>query len=186
MLGELQTRKLERKFHIFDANGDGYVQRDDFDLIIANLLALRGLSADSEAGKAVSAQYEDYWQTLQQFADVNQDQQVNLEEWMTYHAAALDFEQVLATEGEEGNLRPFAEVLFQMLDANDDGQISGDEYCEFLQAYKVDEGTARQTFEHLDPQGLGYLTLDQLFTLVDQFYGSNEPDAAGNWLFGPY
>lgn len=185
MLGELQRKKLKRKFQIFDANGDGFVQRDDFDLIIGNLLKLRDLSADSSGGQAIADQYIDYWLTLQHFVDANQDEKITMGEWMTYHEAALEFEKVLAEQGEEGTLRPFAEVLFQMLDRNGDGQVSADEYHEFLQAYQLDVEAARQAFEHLDQQGKGHLTLDELFALVDDFYTSNNPDSPGNWLFGP-
>lgn len=185
MLGDLQRKKLERKFHVFDANGDGFVQREDFDIIIDKLLQLRGLSTDSTAGGAVRDQYLDYWMTLQRFADANRDQRVSLAEWMEYHDAALEFEKVLEEQGEEGTLQPFAEVLFQMLDTNGDGQVSADEYCEFLQAYKLDENAARQTFQHLDERNNGFITLEELFGLVEQFYASNDPEAAGNWLFGP-
>ena len=101
MLGELQRKKLERKFHVFDADSDGFVKRADFDIIIENLLKLRGLTAESDAGRSVADQYIDYWMTLQRFADANQDNQVSLDEWMDYHDAALEFEKVLEEEGED-------------------------------------------------------------------------------------
>lgn len=185
MLGALQRQKLERKFRIFDANGDGFVQRDDFDIIIENLHKMRNLTADSDEAKAISEQYLEYWNALRKFADENEDHQVSLEEWLEYHDAAIEFEMILKEHGEQGTLQPFADVLFQLIDRNGDGRISAEEYREFLSVYKLDASAADQAFEHLDQHQNGFLTREEMASLVFEFYASDEPSTAGNWLFGP-
>ena len=41
-------------------------------------------------------------------------------------------------------------------------------------------------FQKLDDEDKGYLTRQEFLEAVTEFHLSDDPDARGNWLFGPY
>ncbi|GET41437.1 EF-hand domain-containing protein [Microseira wollei] len=47
MLTELQTKKWTRLFQVYDADGNGTVTQEDFELIFQNLAKFRNLEANS-------------------------------------------------------------------------------------------------------------------------------------------
>jgi Ca2+-binding EF-hand superfamily protein len=73
-----------------------------------------------------------------------------------------------------------------MVDIDGNGRISPQEYALFLKAYNVDERLFDDIFRHLDLNGDGYLSRDEIFKLVREFYLSDDPQAPGNWLVGPF
>ena len=51
-------------------------------------------------------------------------------------------------------------------------------------ALSVAQATAETAFEHLDLDGDGFLSREEFVQLIDEFYTSDDPDAAGTWLYG--
>ena len=76
--------------------------------------------------------------------------------------------------------------MLELWDRDGDGKLSADEYVKLEWCYGVTEEAAREAFRHLDRDGDGYLTLEEGMKAIEEFYLSDDPDAPGNWLFGPY
>ena len=76
--------------------------------------------------------------------------------------------------------------MLGLWDQNGDGKLSVQEYAKLGWCYGITEEAMREAFQHLDRNGDGYLTIEELTKAVDEFYRSDDPDAPGNWTFGPY
>lgn len=72
-----------------------------------------------------------------------------------------------------------------VLDADGDGRISAEEYVQGTTGY-MDPATAREVFARMDADGDGHLSQQELSRLVDEWLRSDDPDAPGNMLWGPY
>lgn len=187
MLSALRRRKLSRKFRVFDRDSSGFVEAADFDYAVRKLTELRGWSAGSSKRADLAERYEAFWHALQKHADSDRDRRVSLEEWLKYHELALDFEIELkrTMSGYEGMTDSLACFVFDVLDRDGDGEVTAAEHRQFCDAYDLDT-SPDELFARLDGDGDGRITRAELRERVAEFYFSDDPEAAGNWLFGPF
>ncbi|MEM8861265.1 MAG: EF-hand domain-containing protein, partial [Chloroflexota bacterium] len=75
--------------------------------------------------------------------------------------------------------------VFGTFDSNNDGVLSAAEFEDFYVAMGLDVAFAQQIYGRLDLDANSSISLDELWTLVDQFLRSDDPDAPGNQFFGP-
>jgi Ca2+-binding EF-hand superfamily protein len=79
-----------------------------------------------------------------------------------------------------------ARAVFDILDEDNDGVISKDEYLKFFRSFRGNVEDGEIAFQKLDEDDKGYLTRKEFLDAVTEFHLSDDPDARGNWLFGPY
>ncbi|MEV5607996.1 EF-hand domain-containing protein [Streptomyces sp. NPDC052225] len=152
----MDERRIASRFAGFDQDGNGYIDREDFYVAAKALLAEFGVPARSEQGQALYAGAEAFWQGMAGIADVDGDQRVTREEFVTGAVKRLRdsperFAEIarpflrgaIAVSGAEGPgvgtdaalrvLRVLgvppeaAEAAVAALDADGDGRISEDE-----------------------------------------------------------
>ena len=94
-------------------------------------------------------------------------------------------------DGLQADEQRFREVIvepsfssFDLIDTDHDGAITAEEYRSYLVALTVDEATAETAFPHLDLDGDGLLSRDEFVQLTEEYYTSDDPDAAGSWSYG--
>ncbi|WP_031081665.1 EF-hand domain-containing protein [Streptomyces sp. NRRL WC-3549] len=75
-------RKIAHRFAAFDQDGNGYIDRADFDAAAARLLAEFGTRARCDKGQALYSGAEAFWQGMAGIADVDGDQRVSREEFV--------------------------------------------------------------------------------------------------------
>lgn len=185
MLSELQKRKLTVYFRSIDSDGNGVIQKTDFEQHAGYVVAARNAAPGSPTYNWVYNKWMKEWERLATFADTNQDGEVTLEEWFDFHYKELQLDQPYwKIPEEEGGETP-QEFLFDILDLDEDGVISWKEYSLFLTAYAVEEELHREIFEKLDLDGDGIISRGEWIELADQFY-ADDAEAPGNWLMGPY
>ena len=113
--------------------------------------------------------------------DKDNDGRISLEERLAAYEVTLNdpnsYDQ-LATQ--------YAHLILGMWDRDGDGRLSADEYIKLLWCYGIEEDDAREAIKHVDRDGDGYLTKEDIIQALDEFYFSDDPDAPGNWMFGPY
>ncbi|AOX01822.1 hypothetical protein BJP34_22425 [Moorena producens PAL-8-15-08-1] len=181
MLSELQQRKLTRLFNLYDQQTNGVLTQADFERITDNLAAIRGWTPGSPYYDNLLAIYMRIWNGVQKFTDQNQDQQVTLDEWLTYH------ENVLSdTEGNEAVVNAKAAGIIFLLDSDKDDKVTLEEYRQFFQAYGIDDSQIEEIFGRFDQNNDGYIDKQEILDLVTEFYYSQDPEAPGNWIFGSY
>ncbi len=175
MLGPVRQRKTEALFRLFDYDGDGYWEREDFDTFVARLADARGLAPDSPEVRSLAEVYLQVWYALAT-ADADGDGKVTLDEALAFQETNFTPEAVVG----------FARVTFPVLDSDGDGVIGKDEYRQYLTSSKIDPSVADETFAKLDTDGDGRLTRDEWDQLFLDFFLSDDPDAPGSWLWGPF
>ena len=180
MLSEFQKRKLTMLFHHQDLNHDGFLDKADFEQFAKRLCEIQNYSPGSPQYEAVYTQNMTVWERVRKLADKDKDNRVSLEEHLESYGLTLSDENLynqLVTE--------YVKSLLTLWDRDGDGRLSGIEYVAFAGCGGVGAEAAREAFRHLDRDGNGYLTIDELMQNVKEFYG-DDPDAPGNWIAGPY
>jgi juvenile hormone diol kinase len=180
MLTELQTRKWTRLFHVYDGDGNGVVDKKDFEAIFQNVAAARNLAPESPQYQQIHAKFMEDWKHLQKDADKNNNGQIELAEWLEHGYHRINSPEMYQT------VIDLANQMFELLDTDGNGVISLEEYKNVLQSWRVPEEIAAETFPKLDLNGDGVINKDEFVELVRQFHMSDDPDAPGNFFFGPF
>jgi len=181
MLSDLRRRKFANYFSILDRSGNGLLGESDLARIVEGVTAVRGLEPGTEEYAALEAAIMATWTHLMEYADQNRDNGVSLDEWLaTLEATAAD-EEKYATY-----VTPFAGGVIALLDLDDDGVVGLSEYEKFFEIFGISHEGAEEAFSHLDVKGDGRVTFDEALERVREFHQSDDPDAPGNWLFGPF
>jgi Ca2+-binding EF-hand superfamily protein len=182
MLTDLQKQKLSHLFRVLDANRDDVLERADYDAIVSNLSTQYGWKPGSEPYSALEALYLGIWNNLKSRADANGDGKVSLREFLDFHDVMLASPE-LYQQITVGTV----ELLFRAFDRDHDGHVTGDDFRQFFDAYRISTpGVAATAFHKLDVTGHGRISREDALHRVKEYYFSSEPDAPGNWLFGPY
>lgn len=182
MLSELQIKKLTRLFNIFDTDGNGVLEKNDFEKIVANFLNLYNVKPGTLTYKDLSKKYLLRWERLQQISDKNQDKKVSLAEWLEYYEDVVNYDY----GNEEPLWRKRANVSFDIIDTNKDGVWSLQEYQTLFKIYGLDEQLATEIFPRLDLNSDGHISKEEYLQLTEEFYLSDDPKSPGNFLFGLY
>lgn len=180
MLTDLQKRKWTRLFKVYDANGNGTVEKADFEQIFHNLAGARDLSPSTPEYEQLHAKFMEDWEYLRQDADKNNDGQVELEEWLEHGDRRINSPDMYQTNQDMAN------DVFELLDLNGDGSISLEEYKIVYRGWRIPADLAEEIFPKLDLNGDGSISKDEFVELVRQFHTSDDPNAPGNLFFGPY
>jgi len=80
----------------------------------------------------------------------------------------------------------FVKTAITLWDSNKDGKVSEEEYKSYLLSVQVTEADAADAFHRLDLNGDGFLSREELFDNLKEYYFTDDPNAPGNWFFGPY
>jgi Ca2+-binding EF-hand superfamily protein len=174
---DLRQRKLTRMFSLYDRNGDGYVERGDYERVAQGFARVAGVASGSPEYLILEGAFIGFWKRLAQMSDQNEDGRVSLAEYLASHS-----QTVRASDA----VMRITDTLIALTDRDRDGKVSRVEFTNNLLAYDMSPEDAATAFDHLDRDDDGYLTRDELLKNVDEFYGSDDPEAPGNWLAGPF
>jgi Ca2+-binding EF-hand superfamily protein len=175
VLSSVVQRKTTALFRLFDANGDGYWQRSDFEQFVERLARERGLDPGSSEVQALSQVYMQLWESLR-MADTDGDDRVTLDEALAFQDQNFTPEAVSA----------FAQAVFPVLDSDGDGSIGIDEYRSLLKASSIDPSVADETFPPLDADGDGRISRSEFEQLYQEYFLSDDADAPGSSIWGPF
>lgn len=117
---------------------------------------------------------------MQAVADKDKDERVSLDEFLASYDATLSDKAAF-----ERNIVGYSTTIFQLCDRDGDGKISGPEFVGLGGCYGLTHEAVLEAFRHLDQDGTGLLTTEELVKRYREFL-SDDPDAPGNWLMGPY
>lgn len=180
MLTDLQKRKMTRLFNVYDIDGSGMIEAQDYRRLVENFAAIRGWDYGSEAYQRLQNKFMFVWEYMQKFGDPDRSETITLDEFLAYASSLL-----------EGNYGAIAgstgSFLFDLIDEDSDGLITLSEFQMFYWGYGIeDEKIAAEIFARLDLNGDGTMSADEFAQHGYDFHYSDDPDCPGNWFFGPY
>ncbi len=173
----LTRRKLQHLFAIYDFDGNGFLDRNDYEQVVSSLATIRRLKPETPGYQSLSQAYLGVWEELRSEADANNDGRVTLNKMLDFwrrmgEDPKLFYRHVVA----------LGDLLFILLDANGDGYIVEQEYLDYARCLGFEAG--QEAFTKLDVNRTGRLTRDDLRQRLQEFYLSESESAAGNWFFG--
>ncbi|MGW8379908.1 EF-hand domain-containing protein [Streptomyces sp. ODS28] len=175
-------RKLNRVYTMLDTDKDGGLVESDVMGLADHLGAAFALPADSPKIQRLRAALEELWKTDVSAMDEDGNGVVDRQEFIAgmRRSAAAD------EEGYLGRLSAMVGAWMGVCDADDNGLIDQQEfitmYNRTLGAHPDDLAVA---FSKLDLNGDGTLDSEEIHRATQEFYTSEDPQAPGNWLFGP-
>ena len=181
MLTPFQQRKLTRYFNCLDLDANGFFEQDDVDLIVERLTTKRGLDKGSEEYASIETTIGMIWQNARDLGITKDPNKVTLADWLAHEDVVLSSE-----EWREDYMKKVTRAVFDSFDADGSGDISIKEYTDIMTSFGVAEGIPEWSFQYLDLNGDGEISRDEFVTIVEQFHMSEDLDAPGNYLFGPY
>ncbi|GAA1577578.1 MULTISPECIES: EF-hand domain-containing protein [Streptomyces] len=165
-------RKIAARFAAFDQDGNGYIDREDFSAAARAVLAEFGTTARSEKGQAVFAGAEAFWQGMAGIADVDGDQRVTREEFVTGAAKRL-----------RDNPHRFAEIARPFLHAvlavasGDGAGTPPEAAARVLRVLGTPAELAGELAAGLDTDGDGRIAEDDVLAAFAAYCGVEAPDA---------
>lgn len=162
----LQQERLEQRFDLWDANGDGRIDRSDFEAEALRILSSFGEPQGSPKARAVLGAYQNMWQIAVERGDVDQDGSIDPEEFKRISTESL------LDRGRAGFaevLEPCISAVTDLADEDGDGLVNQVEFTRWLNAVGVQADPA-ELFARLDVDGSGVLSRDELIEAVRQYH----------------
>lgn len=176
MLSTFRRRKLSHLFHVYDVDGNGFVEVDDFERVIHVLAASRGWAVDGPAYARLRRAYMSQWQMIGVAAEPGEGGRVRPDAWLALWSGI-----VVASFDER--LRTLTDLLFDCMDADGNHLISLDESRAWFAAHGA-PAEADHVFPACDLNGDGQISREEWEQLVEAFFFSDDPEARGNSIFG--
>jgi Ca2+-binding EF-hand superfamily protein len=180
-ISPLVESKLERRFHTYDTDGNGVIERRDFELVPERVAMAFGLPADDRRIIQLRAVLLGVWSRLAETSDSDGDGRITMEEYKTGFAQHVLIDQQAYARA----YQPFIDTMMEIADVDGNGRVTSDEYVRWYTALMcISPAEARESFTHLDRDGDGAITHQEMTDAVLEYYFSEDPDAPGNWMTG--
>ncbi|MFT7838011.1 EF-hand domain-containing protein [Saccharothrix sp. BKS2] len=171
MASDLQRKKTSIVFTAMDVNGDGFLERADFEALTDRWAAVR----DGDGADRLREIMMSWWDALHAASDENRDQKLTLEE-------------VLAAVDNLGTMLDFvvatAESMFEAVDQDGDGRVSAAEYARLIHAWTGNDAPTDVGFTRLDLDGDGWISKSEFVSHWVEFWAGDDEDAPGTYVFG--
>ncbi|WP_405490196.1 EF-hand domain-containing protein [Streptomyces sp. NBC_00096] len=165
-------RKIAARFATFDQDGNGYIDREDFSAAAKAVLAEFAVAARSDKGQDIFAGAEAFWQGMAGIADVDGDQRVSREEFITGAAKRLRDNPHRFAE----IARPFLRAVIAVADT-DGGGATPAATARVLRVLGTPAELAGPVASALDADGDGRITEDEILAAFAGYCGVAAPDA---------
>jgi len=168
---DLQRKKTSIVFTAMDSNGDGFLERADFEALTDRWVHIRN---GAEPGRLREIMMG-WWDALRAASDHDRDDKVTVDEVLTVvQDLGTMLDLVVAT----------AESMFEAVDEDGDGQVSAPEYARMIHAWTGDESPTDAVFARLDLDGDGAISKSEFVRHWVEFWAGDDPDAPGAHVFG--
>jgi hypothetical protein len=152
---------------MWDKNGDGAIDRSDWEGEAKRILLSFGENESSPKGQALTNAYLGMWDFIAKQAEVGSSGALGFDEFKGVAAAqVLDRGQA----GFDQVLRPTISAIADLCDTDGDGQVSPQEFQRWFGAIGSDESTADTAFKLIDTDGDGQLSVEELIAAVHRYH----------------
>ncbi len=173
-------RKLARRFRTYDSDGDGFIEREDFTQAGERTTKAFGLADDDPKAVRFHAVLIGLWEHLLAVTDQDHNGRISLEEYQKAFANGL----LETPESFDEGYVPFLDAVMAIADSDGDGKLTVEEHITWTGALMdLSEADARMIHDILSDDD-ELLSIRALQEAIREFYFSEDPAAAGNWLLG--
>ncbi|TRV71719.1 calcium-binding protein [Streptomyces sp. 130] len=158
--------RVKLVFQLFDADGNGLIEADDFRLMAERVVAAVP-EADAGRHAAMAGAFRTFWQTLAGELDSNRDGRVDYTEFQDI---------VLAPERFSAAVTEFAGALTAVADPDGDGLVEQSTFVAVMTAIGFSEPNILALFDALKPAGAEQASVPAWTEAIQEYY---RPDAAG-------
>lgn len=174
------ARKLTRRFRTYDTDGDGFIEREDFTQAAERSTKAFGLVQDDPKAVRLLGMMIGLWEHLASVADLDRDGRISVAEYRKAFADGL----LETPESFDEGYVPFLDAVMAIADEDGDGKLTVEEHVRWTGALMgLSEGDARGIHDLLSDED-GLLSTQALLAAIREFYFSEDPAKAGNWLLG--
>ncbi|PSM44539.1 calcium-binding protein [Streptomyces dioscori] len=166
MVSTEYERKIAARFAGFDQDGNGYIDREDFNAATKALLAEFGTTARCDKGQALYIGAEAFWQGMAGIADRDGDQRITREEFVNGAVKRLRDNPERFAE----IARPFLDAALAVADGDGDGSVTLDETVRILKALGVPGDTAATAAGALDSDADGVVTEPDIVSAFARYF----------------
>ena len=172
-------KKMRIRMMKLDVNKDGFISREDYELMVTRLYEYRKLDADK------AEQTRNAFMYLADMLGLKPGVRIPLEEAaQNANKEYLD----LATSADKGSslLQKSHNLIFDVLDINKDGRISLDEFKVYfhIMAPSVDEADIIHSFNIIDGDRNGEITRKEFINAAIDFFHGFEETSIYSAFFG--
>ncbi|WP_217546664.1 EF-hand domain-containing protein [Streptomyces sp. GbtcB6] len=151
MVSTEYERRIAARFATFDQDGNGWIDREDFNAATKALLAEFGVPARSDKGQALYAGAEAFWQGMAGMADRDGDQRITRQEFVS--GAVKRLHDNPERFGEIA--RPFLHASLALADTGGTGTATVADTVRVLRVLGVAPELAQAVAARLDTDGDG-------------------------------
>ncbi|MFF4513861.1 EF-hand domain-containing protein [Streptomyces mirabilis] len=166
MVSTEYERRIAARFAGFDQDGNGYIDREDFNAATKAVLAEFDTAARSDKGQALYVGAEAFWQGMAGIADRDGDQRITREEFV--NGAVKRLRDNPDRFGEIA--RPFLHAALAVADTDRDGAATVEEAVRVLRALGVPDGVAAVAAAALDTDADGRIGETEVVTSFARYF----------------
>ncbi|CAB4000637.1 sarcoplasmic calcium-binding [Paramuricea clavata] len=170
-------QKMRTRYYRLDLNNDGFISREDFEIIATKLQEY------SKLDKEKSEQIRNAFRFVAETAGLKPGVKIPIEE-----AAKIANKEYLSMtpEQQQATVKMLGPV-FEALDFNNDGHISREEFKWYFQTLAPDLSDADVThsFNVIDSNKNGEISREEFFAAAFDFYYGVEETEISKVFFGP-
>jgi hypothetical protein len=175
---------LDRAFRAYAKNGD-FITFDSYIGQARALAEASGENPDSPAVKDLTDQLRALWDRFSELTDLDDEGRIDRNAWATL-SEKLVARLMAVGPDEEWPLDPYIRGLFQVIDGDDDGRITKDEYGAWLASLGLAEDTDLDSaFAGFDENGNGTLSWEEFSQCSRQYWTETDPSLPGSRWLGP-
>ncbi|MEV6959362.1 EF-hand domain-containing protein [Streptomyces sp. NPDC051207] len=166
MVSSEYERKIAARFATFDQDGNGYIDRADFNAAAKALLAEFAVAARSDRGQALYIGAEAFWQGMAGIADRDGDQRITREEFVTGAVKRLRDNPDRFAE----IARPFLHAALDVADTDGDGRATVEATARVLGCLGADEDVAARAAAALDTDADGKIGETEIMSAFARYF----------------
>lgn len=180
MSDAVKDRKFIALFDWFDQGKDGSLTHEDFQQM-AELFAALAQEEDQANATAMRDAFEMWWGLLLTLGDTDVDGRLTRPKFVEVMKSSIT-----SPENFESAVLAIADALLSALDTNKDGVLESQEYIQMYSALGIPPEHSSDAFRRLDRDSDGAISHEEFRTAICEFYLSDDENAPGNWLIGPF
>ncbi|GGV17776.1 calcium-binding protein [Streptomyces litmocidini] len=168
MFTSLQLDRAQQRFDTWDVNGDGQIDRSDWQAEAQQILKALRVPSVSPAGRALTEAYLGMWSFFAGEAGIDEeDGSLNLDQ---FNHIAHEHIVEDSSSGFGRVVRPVIEAMVELVDTDGDHQVNPPEFKTWLDAINASNIDPAEAFRQIDTDGDGQLSVDELVQAVRAYH----------------